>query len=118
MDQLHSMERHLTHGLVFIRSLGSTLGVTTASVIYQNILYNQLWSRFGDWPDAAERIGRLRNHLDEIRHLPPEWYDGVIESFTTAFRGVWQMMIVLSVLALLCISAMKQHQLHSRLSRD
>ncbi|CAH0021400.1 unnamed protein product [Clonostachys rhizophaga] len=102
---------------VFIRSLGSTLGVTTASVVYQNTLYNQLWSRFGDWPDAANEIGRIREHLDELKHLPDEWYDGVMRSFMEAFRGVWLMMLGLALTALFCIAGMKQHQLHSRLSR-
>jgi hypothetical protein len=85
--------------------------------VYQNILYNQLWSRFGDWPDAANEIGRIREHLDELKHLPNGWYDGVIRSFMEAFRGVWLMMLGLALTALLCIAGMKQHQLHLQLSR-
>ena len=104
--------------LVFFRSLGSTLGVTTASVIYQNVLYTELWSKFGDWPDAANEIERIRNHLDELKHLPKGWYDGVIQSFMEAFHGVWLMMLGLAILALFCISPMKQHQLHLRLNRQ
>ncbi|CAI6093690.1 unnamed protein product [Clonostachys chloroleuca] len=113
----HEHQAVVGSAIFFIRSLGSTLGVTTASVVYQNILYNQLWSKFGDWPDASEEIGRIREHLDELKHLPDGWYDGVIRSFMEAFRGVWLMMLGLALTALFCISGMKQHQLHSRLSR-
>ncbi|KAK7210016.1 hypothetical protein V2G26_017194 [Clonostachys chloroleuca] len=113
----HEHQAVVGSAIFFIRSLGSTLGVTTASVVYQNILYNQLWSRFGDWPDASKEIGRIREHLDELGRLPDGWYDGVIRSFMEAFRGVWLMMLGLALTALFCISGMKQHQLHSRLSR-
>ena len=34
-------------------------------------------------------IQRVRDDLDEIRKLPPGWYEGVLESFMEAFRGVW-----------------------------
>lgn len=48
-----------------------------------------MWSRFGDEPGAADVIQRVRDDLDEIRKLPPGWYEGVLESFMEAFRGVW-----------------------------
>ncbi|PHH91871.1 hypothetical protein CDD83_9965 [Cordyceps sp. RAO-2017] len=113
----HTHQAVIGSAIFFIRSLGSTLGVTIASVVYQNVLFTRLWSRFGDWPDAAGEIGRIREHLDELNHLPPGWYDGVIRSFAEAFRGVWLMMLGLAILALFCIAPMKQHQLHSRLTR-
>lgn len=93
------------------------MGITIGSAVYQNILKAQLWERFGDEPNAAEEIGRIRDDLDELKHLPDGWYDGVISSFMAAFRGVWVTLLCISVAALICVSFMRQHTLHSTLER-
>lgn len=85
--------------------------------MYQNILKARLWERFGDEPGAADEIRRIRDDLDEVRHLPDGWYDGVISSFVEAFRGVWLTLLAFAILALICISLMKQHTLHSTIER-
>ena len=100
------------------RSVGSTLGVTIGSAVYQNILKNRLWERFGDEPNAAEEIGRIRDDLDELNHLPEGWYPGVLQSFIDAFHGVGYTMLALGVGALLCIALMREHKLHNTLSRE
>ncbi|KAJ3518917.1 hypothetical protein NM208_g14334 [Fusarium decemcellulare] len=99
------------------RSLGGTVGVTIGSAVYQNILKARLWDRFGDQPGAADEIHRIRDDLDELKHLPEGWYDGVISSFMEAFRGVWLTLLGLSILGLICVSLMRQHKLHSNLER-
>lgn len=86
--------------------------------MYQNILKVRLWDRFGDYPNAAEEIRRIRDSLDELNHLPEGWFDGVIQSYIEAFRGVWVTMLALAVGALMCISLMREHKLHSTLSRS
>ena len=86
--------------------------------MYQNILKVRLWDRFGDYPDAAEEIRRIRDSLDELKHLPEGWFDGVIQSYIEAFRGVWLTMLALAVGALVCISLMREHKLHTTLSRS
>jgi hypothetical protein len=92
--------------------------VTVGSAIYQNILKARLWERFGDYPDAEQIIRRVRNDLSELKHLPKGWHDGVITSFVEAFRGVWFTMLALVLLALVCVSLLKQHTLHSTLRRE
>lgn len=86
--------------------------------MYQNILKVRLWDRFADYPNAAEEIRRIRDSLDELKHLPEGWFDGVIQSYIEAFRGVWLTMLALAVGALVCISLMREHKLHSTLSRS
>jgi MFS family permease len=108
---------NLNTRLDLARSLGATIGITIGSAVYQNILKERLWERFGDEPGAAERIGRIRDDLDELKHLPPGWQEGVMSSFMEAFRGVWLTMLGLSILALICISLMRQHVLHNSLDR-
>ncbi|KAF9881218.1 major facilitator superfamily transporter [Colletotrichum karsti] len=113
----HSQQAVVTSATYLARSLGGTVGITIGSAVYQNVLKNRLWDRFGDYPDAAEIIGRIRDDLDELKHLPPGWKTGVIDSFMEAFRSVWFTMLGMSLLALVFISMMRQHVLHSTLER-
>ena len=99
------------------RGLGSTLGVTAASALYQNILNTRLWERFGSEPNAAERIGRILEDLEELKRLEGHWREGAMQSFMEGFKGVWVMFLCVAVLALLCISRMQQYELHSTLDR-
>ncbi|KAI1466481.1 MFS general substrate transporter [Daldinia caldariorum] len=114
----HSHQAVVTSATYAFRSVGGTVGITIASAIYQNVLKSELWGRFGDFPGAAEEISRIRDDLDELKHLPNGWYDGVLASFMEAFRSVWLTMLVLVLLELVCVSLMRQHKLHSTLSRN
>lgn len=114
----HSQQAVITSATYAFRSVGTTLGITVASAVYQNILKAKLWERFGDLPGAAEEINRIRDDLGELGRLPEGWHDGVIASFMEAFRGVWLTAFGLTVIALISVSLMKQHKLHSTLTRQ
>jgi MFS family permease len=114
----HSHQAVITSATYAFRSVGATLGITVASAVYQNILKARLWDRFGHLPGAAEEIKRIRDDLGELARLPEGWYDGVIESFMEAFRGVWIMALLLTVAGLISVSLVKQHKLHSNLARQ
>ncbi|KAK4669665.1 uncharacterized protein QC763_204960 [Podospora pseudopauciseta] len=114
----HSQQAVITSATYAFRSVGTTLGITVASAVYQNILKAKLWERFGDLPGAAEEINRIRDDLGELGRLPEGWHDGVIASFMEAFRGVWLTALGLAVIALISVSLMKQHKLHSTLTRQ
>lgn len=114
----HSQQAVITSATYAFRSVGGTLGITAASAVYQNVLKLQLWERFGSLPGAAEEISRIRDDLDELNHLPEGWYDGVMASFMEAFRSVCFLLLVLALLGLASVSLMKQHKLHSTLSRN
>ncbi len=114
----HTHQAVVTSSTYLFRSVGATLGITVASAVYQNILSSRLWERFGDLPGAAEEISRIRNDLSELKRLPPGWYDGVIQSFMESFGGVWWTALVLAIGALISVSLMKQHKLHSNLARE
>ncbi|KAI5924784.1 major facilitator superfamily domain-containing protein [Camillea tinctor] len=113
----HSHQATVTSATYAFRSVGGTVGITIASAIYQNVLKSQLWEHFGDQPGAAEEIGRIRDDIDELKHLPEGWYDGVMASFMEAFRSVWFMTVALTLIALISVSLMKQHKLHTTLAR-
>ncbi|KAI8950802.1 major facilitator superfamily domain-containing protein [Xylaria longipes] len=114
----HSYQATITSATYAFRSVGSTVGITIGSAIYQNVLKNNLWDRFGDLPGAAEEIKRIRDDIDELNHLPEGWYDGVAASFEEAFRSVWFTLLGLATLAVISVSFMKQHKLHSTLARN
>ncbi|KAL6878972.1 MFS general substrate transporter [Trichoderma novae-zelandiae] len=113
----HSQQAVITSATYLARSLGGTIGITVSSAVYQNLLNDRLWQRFGDEPHAADIIQKIRDDLGFLKHLPPGWHDGVLNSFMEAFRGVWFTMLALAVGALVCISLMRQHTLHETLSR-
>ncbi|KAK4155948.1 hypothetical protein C8A00DRAFT_13080 [Chaetomidium leptoderma] len=114
----HTHQAVITSATYAFRAVGATLGITVASAVYQNILKARLWDRFGDLPGAADEIERIRDDLGEIASLPEGWYEGVIQSFMEAFRGVWLTALALTVAALISVSLMKQHKLHSNLARQ
>lgn len=113
----HSQQAVITSATYAFRSVGATLGVTVASVVYQNVLKARLWARFGGEPGAEGEIRRIRDDLDALKHLPAGWHDGVIASFMEAFRGVFLTTLGLAVVGLVCVSLMRQHKLHSNLAR-
>ncbi|KAI0198995.1 major facilitator superfamily domain-containing protein [Astrocystis sublimbata] len=114
----HSHQAPITSATYAFRSIGSTVGITVGSTIYQNVLKSNLWERFGDLPGAAEEIKRIRDDISEINHLPAGWHDGVVVSFQEAFRSVWFTLLGLATLAVISVSFMKQHKLHSTLARS
>lgn len=114
----HSQQAVITSATYAFRSVGATVGITVASAVYQNILKTELWARFGDWPGAAEEIGRIRDDLGELNRLPLAWREGVMESFMTAFRGVWFTALGMAAVGLIAVSLMRQHKLHLTLTRQ
>lgn len=115
----HSEQATITSATYAFRSVGGTVGITIASAVYQNVLKTELWARFGNLPNAAAEIAKIRDDLDELRHLPEGWNVAeVIAVFMEAFRGVWLTALAMILIGLVCVSLMKQHTLHSTLSRN
>ncbi|KAJ9667266.1 hypothetical protein H2201_002467 [Coniosporium apollinis] len=113
----HEHQAVITSASYAFRSTGSTIGITIASAVFQNVLKKELWERFGDRKDAAGVIGRVRDSLDEVRHLPPEWKLGVLETYMDALRAVWWTMFGISLLGALISLLMREHVLHKNLAR-
>jgi MFS family permease len=113
----HDQHSVITSATYAFRSTGSTIGITIGSAVFQNILKMGLWDRFGSAPGAADTIGRIRDSLDELKHLPDGWRDGVLEIYMHALRGVFLTALGVAVLALVTSCFMRQHVLHSTLAR-
>ncbi|KLO92540.1 multidrug resistance protein fnx1 [Fusarium fujikuroi] len=113
----HSQQALVTSAVFLARSVGGTVGITMASAAYQSTLKRMLWEIFGEESGGPEEIQRILDGLEEINHLPEGWWHGVMDSFMESFRVVWVMMSCWAILALVCISLVKRHMLHSRMDR-
>ncbi|KAL6858009.1 hypothetical protein ACO1O0_005455 [Amphichorda felina] len=106
-----------TSAIYAFRSTGSTVGVTVASVVYQNLLQAGLHARFDGWEGSAEVIKRIIDSLDELKHLPEGWSEGVYEAYGVALRGVFLTGLGCAVLGLVGTSFMREYKLHNTMSR-
>jgi hypothetical protein len=113
----HDHQAVITSATYAFRSTGSTIGVTIASAVYQNILVSSLHSKFDGKKGAIDEIRRIRDSLDELKHLPKGWKVGVFESYQDALRGVFLTGLGIAVLGLVCGAFMRQHTLHTSLAR-
>ena len=99
------------------RSTGSAIGLTVASSTFQNLLRLRLHSYIGNIKDAENVISRIRDNFDEVNHLDAVIRGRVREGYMEAVRGVFLSVCGFSVLAALTSLFIKQHQLHTNLSR-
>lgn len=113
----HEHQAVITSASYAFRSTGSTIGITIASSVFQNVLKDRLWERFGDLPNAAHWISKMRDDVDQIRHLPEQWRDGAVDVYVEALRAVWVLIMGLACLGGLVSLCMKEHVLHKTLAR-
>ncbi|KAL2870322.1 major facilitator superfamily domain-containing protein [Aspergillus lucknowensis] len=113
----HEHHAVITSASYAFRSTGSSIGITIASAVFQNILKNGLWSRFGDRKNAHEVISRLRDSLGEIRKAPADWIPGILDAYMDSLRATFITLLGLAVLGALVSVGMREHKLHSNLAR-
>lgn len=113
----HKYQAVITSASYAFRSTGSSIGITIASAVFQNVLKERLYTRFGDRPGAAEEISRIRDSVDEVKRLPKGWHDGVIESYVEALRGVWVVVLGFAMLTTIVSVFVREHVLHKTLER-
>jgi MFS family permease len=114
----HEFQAVVTAASYGFRSTGSTIGITIAGAVYQNILTRELRQHYGHMPDSERIIRRIRDSLDAINHLPHGWSADVVRHvYMDSFRGAFITGLVLAVLAALAGMAMREHTLHMSLAR-
>ena len=100
------------------RSTGSIIGITIASTIFQNVLTHRLRDEYGDMPDSEHIIGKIKDSLGGIKHLPKGWEEKVVlRFFMDAFHSAFAAGLGLAVLAAVSSLLMREHTLHHNLSR-
>ncbi len=113
----HDHQAVITSATYAFRSTGSSIGVTIASAVYQNLLVSSLHEKFDGYPGAEDEIRRIRDNFDELKHLPKGWEEGVKDSFAGALRGVFLTALGIALLGAVCGLFIKQHILHKNLAR-
>lgn len=113
----HEHQAVITSASYAFRSTGSTIGITIASAVFQNILKRNLWEKFEGFPDAESIIKGIRDNVGDVRGLPKEWREGVRETYVEALTGVWGLIVGLAVMGAVISLGMRQHTLHAKLDR-
>ncbi|KAL1306053.1 hypothetical protein AAFC00_004179 [Neodothiora populina] len=113
----HEHQAVITSASYAFRSTGSTIGITLASAVFQNILKKSLWARFGDLPGAAEIIRSIRDDIGDLTRVPRGWEAGVKDGYMESLRGVWVLIVVLATLGGFIGLFIRQHTLHSTINR-
>jgi hypothetical protein len=114
----HEHQAVITAASYAFRSTGSTIGITIASAVFQNILTKELRGEYGDMPDSEGVIRRIRNSLEGIKHLPAGWSRQVVDGiYMDSLRGAFIAGLGLAVLAAISGLGMKEHVLHKNLAR-
>jgi MFS family permease len=114
----HAQQAVITAASYAFRSTGSTIGITIASAVYQNILTKELRAEYGSLPDAEGVIRKIRDNMKFIDHLPDGWHKSVVrEMEMDAFRGVFLAGVGLALLTGLMSLFMGEHVLHGKLNR-
>jgi hypothetical protein len=115
VDHIH--QAVITSASYAFRSTGSSIGITIASAVFQNLLKRELWTRFGDYPDAADKIKKVRDSIDEIKTLPESWKQGVLDAYMDALGGVFWTVVGLTALGVVISLFMRENVLHKTLAR-
>ena len=114
----HRYQAVITAASYAFRSTGSTIGITIAGTVYQNILTGELREKYGGREGAEDVIRHIRDSLRYIDHLPEGWdREVVLDVYMHAFRGAFVAGLILTVLAGLMGLGMREHVLHGKLSR-
>ncbi|KAK9238095.1 major facilitator superfamily domain-containing protein [Lipomyces kononenkoae] len=98
------------------RATGSTIGVSMASAIFQNVLASRLFTRITG-PESEYIIGRVLDSVEEVELLPDEYKPLVISSYLDACRAVFIFAAALGFLNIISCSLMKEHTLHTTINR-
>ena len=115
----HKDQAVITAASYAFRSTGSTIGITIASAVFQNILTLQLQNAYGDQHNSTKIIKKIRNDLGELNHLPKGWdRQQILEFYMEALRAAFIAGLGLATLAGVTSLFMREHVLHKNLNRD
>ncbi|KAK9367095.1 major facilitator superfamily domain-containing protein [Lipomyces kononenkoae] len=98
------------------RGTGSTIGVAVAAAIFQNTLSTRLHERVIG-PGSEEVIRLVQNSVEEIANVPDQFRLPVTLSYLDAIHAVLYASAFLAVCCGISSLTMKEHVLHSKVSR-
>ncbi|EPS41134.1 hypothetical protein H072_4970 [Dactylellina haptotyla CBS 200.50] len=115
----HEFQAVITSASYAFRATGSTIGVTVASAVFQNVLKGQLEGRLGGRGSEAEDvIRRVRESFDYVVKVPLQWRGMVLQAEMEALRAVFGVALGLAAIGWLAGACLGQHKLHMTLNRE
>lgn len=96
------------------RGIGSTLGVSVASSIFQNTLRINLF----ETEIPSKVIDRVLSSVEAIRQVPVEYQPTIIGCYEVACVAVFTFSFVLAVVSTISSAMMREHVLHSTIERE
>jgi len=108
----------ITSASFAFRSVGSSLGLTVSSAVFQNALRDLLRRNLEHYHNVDELVERIRMSFDEISRLDPTLISPVKTAYMHAIQRVFVLTAVLSGLGALTACLQRQNVLHNTLSRE
>ena len=99
------------------RSIGSILGISTSSTIFEHLLRKELRERLGYDQEADHLISQLRDNFNEIQYLSPVLRQHVLDCYAVALKAVFAVTLVMTICSAISSCFIKQQKLHSTLKR-
>ena len=108
----------ITSAVYTFRSTGTVIGITIASVVFQNILRPRLGKRLSGEKNGADIAKDIERSLRKVQELHPPLKQDILDIYMAALRAVFITLLGIGILGLIIGSTMREHKLHKRLSRS
>lgn len=99
------------------RSIGSILGISITSTVFEHLLRRELGSRLEHNREADQLISRLRMKFDEIQYLSSALRQDVFDFYAVALKAVFATTLAMTICGAISSCFIKQHNLPSTLER-
>lgn len=104
------------------RSTGSTIGLSVASAIFQNILKSSLLSKVNavvkDSDEAQKIINKALENTEYVREAPKYVRAAILDSYEAGCKGAFVFAFVAFIMGYIAVLFMKEHKLHTTINRD
>lgn len=96
----------------FIRVFGEAIGVAISGAVFLNLFHSKLRTYPLLAPKAEQYSQEATAVVQTLKNMPPgQTKDQMSQAFADALKGVWLVMMVLAIVALLCAPLIKEFPL-------
>lgn len=96
------------------RGAGSSIGISAAAAVMQNVLNWRLNTLLPDTKEAEEVIRNVSKSIEAIQNVPDEYFNAVINSYNVTEVVVFSLIFALGVVALLTSFLQGEHELEKK----